>query len=191
MAQGVRTTSGSQSPMGDADDAPGILPDSSYRGAGEGQSPPPLLARRDALGFLTDSPALSQDQVSWLICRLRCDNDRDATTAAALPMKRVRAWRNDPGFVHTLEVALADQREAFRLIGSQLLPRTLQTLETLYEMASEGNLRAAQIAMTMHLRSQGLLIDRTSSDESSKVDQLITMLRESRPVQVLDMTPRP
>lgn len=168
-----------------------LLPVVAHREPG-GESPPLLLARRDALGFLTETPSLSQEQVTYLIARMSAAGDQEAARAAHVNLHRVRAWQKDAGFARAAELCLSDKREAFRLLGAQLLPKTLETIAALYEKAlKDGNLRAAQIALSMHLRSQGLLIDRVANDDTSKVDALLALLRETRPVQVLDMAPRP
>jgi hypothetical protein len=151
-----------------------------------------VLARRDALGFLEDVPNLTSEQVSWLTCRMGAATDAEASRVAGIPHAVAAAWQEDPGFMQVADLVQSNAREAFRVLGAQLLVEALKTLQMLYRRAQdEGNVAAARTALTLHLRSQGLLIDRVATDDANKIEALLALLRTPQPIQVLDMTPRP
>jgi hypothetical protein len=152
-----------------------------------------LLNRaRDSAGFLVgDQPSITSDQITWLTYRMGVDNDDEATQLSGLDTALVQSWLADNDFLAVYDVAIRNKREAFKLIGSQLLPKAIRTISMLLDKAlEEGNMRGAQIGLNMLLRSQGLLIDKISTDSGDKVDALMEMLRETAPIQVLNMEPR-
>jgi hypothetical protein len=157
----------------------------------QGYSQGLALPRRDALGFLEDIPSLTSSQVSWLTYRMGTATDAEASQESGIPEAVAASWRDDPAFMQVASLVQSNTREAFRLLGAQLLVEALKTLQVLYRRAqTEGNIGAARTALTLHLRSQGLLIDRVATDDANKIDALMVLLRTPQPIQVLDMTPR-
>lgn len=151
-------------------------------------------ARRDAAGFIEGPvPSLTDEQITWITYRLAVESDQVACESSGISWTRLSEWLTDPGFISVFQVAMQNKREGFRLLTSQLLPKAVLTLIHLYELAKGSDkdaLRAADLAMKLHLRAQGLLIDTKAHDPADQVARLLEALRREEPVKVIDMAPK-
>jgi hypothetical protein len=150
-----------------------------------------MAARRDSLGFVEgDTPHLSAEQIQWITHRMSAATDDEATQKAKLDPDLVQSWTTDDGFLAVYGLCLVNKREAFKLLGTQLLPAALRAISVMLALGEGGNIRAATAGVELLLRSQGMLVDRRSSGDEHRLEELLGLLRDQQPVQVLDMAPR-
>lgn len=170
--------------------APAVV-DTALTGQTEGSGAPPAVSGRaereaaarrrleakprDDMGFVIGAQkSLTQEQFKWLTHRLDAETDGDADTAANVdPIKRT-LWMRDPDFRALYDTCQENKREATRLLGSQLLPKAMRTIDALLDDKSS---KAQQVGLTMLLRMQGLLIDKKVTTSS---DELAALMRELR-----------
>lgn len=139
--------------------------------------------KRDDAGFLLgDQPSLTQDQIKWLVLRMGLRTDNDADNAAEVDPYDRKIWRKNPEFNAVYDICMKNKREAFKLLGTQLLPKVLERIMWLLD-SSKG--RDVVAGATLLLRSQALLIDRVNKVDRDTIGQLIASLREERPMNVL------
>lgn len=147
-----------------------------------------VTGARDSMGFLTGSqPDLTDTQVTWLSYRLDTGNDEEATARSGIDPA---AWSNDSEFIRVYQMSVGNKREGFKYLGTQMLGKALRVISQLLDRAlNENDVRAAQTALNMLLRSQGMLIDSLKVDSKSDVANLFELLRQEQPVTVEAIRP--
>lgn len=141
-------------------------------------------ARRDLAGFsLDDQPHLTDRQLDFLFERLSRADDEVACQEVGLAPAEVAAWRTTPEFEAVYQLCLANKREAFKLLSTQLLPLGLRTIKRLLTSPKPS---AQERGLALLLRVQGLLIDKVERIDRDAVLELVARLREPRPTVVIE-----
>lgn len=141
-------------------------------------------AKRDATGLVQGgAPHLTEDQFLWLSYRLGVAADKEATELSGIPGSAVTLWMTQPEFHAVYTVCLQDKRDAFRALGTQLLPKALRVINEMLDSASP---RSQSQGLNYLLRTQALLIDKIQQVDPNAINALMNSLRESKPVQVLE-----
>lgn len=154
--------------------------------------PPTSLAPLDSIS-LAQPPApeetfthLTERQFEWLSFRLGTDTDADACEAVTLDPLEVSAWRGDPAFEAVYQRALENKREAFRVLGTHMLPKALRVINKLLDLPS---VKANQIGLQLLLKTQALL-DQPQHDQADRIVQLLDVLRTPGRVVMSETQPR-
>lgn len=152
-----------------------------------------LGQKRDALGFIEGgTPGLSAEQWGWLSIRMSAAGDGEATKRSGIDPETVQSWGADEGFLAVYGLCLTNRREAFKLLGSELLPNALRVIRGLLDKAEmDGDVRAAQLGLTTLLRTQGMYLDRVDPGGAHKMEELLGLLRAPAEITVLEMEARP
>lgn len=129
---------------------------------------------------------LSERQFEWLSWRLGCATDAEACEMTGVDPADVLVWRGDPGFEAVYQRALENKREAFRVLGTHLLPKALRAINKLLESDS---FKANQAGLQYLLKTQALL-DQPQKDQSEQVARLLDALRMPGHVAPVIISPR-
>lgn len=129
---------------------------------------------------------LSERQFDWLSWRLGTATDDEACEAAEIDPAEVLVWRGDPAFEAVYQRALENKREAFRVLGTHMLPKALRVINRLLESSS---FKANQAGLQLLLKTQALL-DQPQKDQSEQVNRLLEALRMPGTVVPAEIRPR-
>jgi hypothetical protein len=141
-------------------------------------------AKRDLSGFVEgDTPFLSVQQAVWIVTRSTVLTDAEACAATGIPHSVIVAWRKSTEFEAVLQESLANKREGFRLLGTQVLPKALLTA---VEKMDSKNERVSLSAAKLLMESQGMLITSISKQSKESITELVAFLRE--PLEVSPTT---
>lgn len=153
-------------------------------------------AKYDADGFVTSYQAhLTEQQFEWLTWRMGVASDEEACEQSDIDQSLVDTWLADPEFSQVYQDSLANKREAFRYLSSQLIPKTLRTINALLDSES---ISAQVKGANLLLRAQGLLMDKrvvASSDDIARLREAL-LAPSSAPANssppsgsIIDVTP--
>lgn len=141
-------------------------------------------AKRDLAGFVEgDTPFLSVQQAVWIVTRSTVLTDAEACVATGVNFTTALGWRKTPEFEAVLQEALANKREGFRMLGTQVLPKALLTA---IEKMDSKNERVSLSAAKLLLESQGMLITSITKQSKESITELVAFLRE--PMEVTPTT---
>lgn len=141
-------------------------------------------ARRDLSGFIEgESPFLSIEQAVWVVTRSTVLTDGEACAATGVAFSTVQNWRKNAQFEAVLQEALANKREGFRMMGTQILPKALLTAVAKLDSKNE---RVSLSAAKLLMESQGMLITSISKSSKESITELVAFLRE--PMEVTPTT---
>lgn len=133
-------------------------------------------AKRDLSGFIEgDTPFLSVQQAVWIVTRSTVLTDFEACAATGLSYGIIQEWRKSPEFEAVLQEALANKREGFRMLGTQVLPKALLTA---VEKMDSKNERVSLSAAKLLMEAQGMLITSISKQSKESITELVAFLRE-------------
>ena len=143
---------------------------------------PIRLAKRDDMGLVTGpTKHLTDDQVRWLCVRMNSKSDLQATRRSNPDPDNpkdweleVQTWWAEPDWPDLVDYCLHNKRDAFRVLGAHLLPTSLKAIQDILEHGTEkGKLTATKLLA----QSQGLLIDRTHTENKDLILELVADLR--------------
>lgn len=155
-------------------------------------SPPPVSSGLSPLAPLLPAAVhesfthLSEKQFEWLSWRLGLDSDEDACEMAGVLSGVVEGWREDPLFEAAYQRAMENKREAFRVLGTHLLPKALRVINKLLE---DKSIKANTAGLQYLLKTQALL-DQPQKDSSEQVARLLEALRTPGQVVPAIVAPR-
>lgn len=139
---------------------------------------------RDDMGFLEGGISLSYKQIKWIVLRLELELDSDADERAEVdPVERL-LWQKNPDFLACYEACQDNKREAFRLLGTQMLPKALRVIDQLLD---SPNPRAQAQGLNFLLRTQGMMIDKQPKTDPNELAAILVALRAANPPTFVQM----
>jgi hypothetical protein len=139
-------------------------------------------AKRDTLGFIEgESPHLSIEQAVWITCRTGTLTDAEACAQCGVSLVSAGIWRKDPQFEAILQQALANKREGFRMLGTQMLPKALAKMA---DILDSKNNREVLAAAKLLIETQGMLITKVDKTSKESITELVAFLREPQEITV-------
>lgn len=127
-------------------------------------------AKYDADGFVRSYQThLTEQQFEWLTWRMGVATDDEACELSSIDQSLVDTWMADPEFVQIRQESMENKREAFRYLSSQLIPKTLRTINALLDADS---ISAQVKGVNLLLRAQGLLIDKRVVADADSISRL-------------------
>lgn len=159
-------------------------------GAGLALPPDGALAPLSPLpGSLKESfTHLTEKQFEFMTHRLGVESDDEAVELMTTPVLilEVMGWRDDPLFEGVYQRAMENKREAFRVLGTHLLPKALRVIN---KMLDSDSIKANTAGLQLLLKTQALL-DQPQKDQSEQVTRLLEALRVPGTVVPAAITPR-
>lgn len=146
----------------------------------------------ESVGFAPLSPLsevftdLSERQFLFLSWRLGCASDEEAADQADIPLLDILSWRSDPEFESVYQRVSDNKREAFKVLGTHLLPKALRVID---KMLESDSIRANTAGLQYLLKTQALL-DQPAVDQSEQVGKLLDALRIRQAIEPLALAPR-
>ena len=138
-------------------------------------------AKRDLAGFIEgDTPHLTMQQAIWIATRAQFMTDAEACAQTEIQYGVVQIWKQNPDFCAILDIALHNTREGFRLLGTQMLPKTLMVIADKLDSKNE---RVALAAAKLLVETQGMLITTITKQSKGTMTELIAFLREPTEVE--------